>query len=284
MKIDKSNLPDSTSIAKLEYEHTLFLTQAASFKNEICVKIRNVIKGYIASMFNVRSDYYRFHLIRQIESSKKRKFGTERKPQDNIAKSKAKSRLLEFLKSFGLHYKDIYFENDDKSMSTNDFSLNKLFLVKESPFGDIHLNMETNESAGTRKLFDFTGLLLHAFNLETSGLIILDEIDSNFHPSILIKLIKIFNDPEINRSNVQLLFTSHDTNLMHPSFMRRDQFYFAEKDNKEATRLYSLSDLKGIRNDADFAKQYLAGLYGGMPILSDYLSNEKLIDYGTLEY
>ena len=62
---------------------------------------------------------------------------------------------------------------------------------------------------------------------------------------------------------------------MSPSIMRRDQFYFAEKLEDESTRLYSLADLRGIRNDADFAKQYLAGYYGALPVLNDYTEVEK---------
>ena len=134
-----------------------------------------------------------------------------------------------------------------------------------------NLNLQKNESSGTQKLFDLAGLLLRAYSLSRSALIILDEIDSNFHPYLLIKLIEFFNNPSINKSNSQLLFTSHDTNLMSPSIMRRDQFYLTEKNEDNSTRLYSLADLKGIRNDADFAKQYLAGYYGALPILEDYL-------------
>ena len=80
----------------------------------------------------------------------------------------------------------------------------------------------------------------------------------------------LFNNPQINKSKSQLLFTSHDTNLMSPSIMRRDQFFFTEKTEEKSTILYSLADLKGIRNDADFAKQYLAGYYGALPVLNDY--------------
>jgi hypothetical protein len=69
---------------------------------------------------------------------------------------------------------------------------------------------------------------------------------------------------------------------MNPSLMRRDQFYFAEKDQNEGTKFYSLAELKGIRNDADFAKQYLAGFYGGVPILSEFLNDKKLDNVGTL--
>ena len=59
---------------------------------------------------------------------------------------------------------------------------------------------------------------------------------------------------------------------MSPAIMRRDQFFFTEKNEDESTKLYSLADLKGIRNDADFAKQYLAGYYGAVPVLSNFMS------------
>lgn len=267
LKVDKASLPGNENIAPLEYEHTLFLTHAASYNKDICAKIRNFIRGFITSEFRVRGDFYRFHSIRQIEDA-------ELKP-----------RFLDFLRSFGLNYNDIYFEKDGGSISNNKFPLDKLFLRKTACHDEkknITLNMQENESDGTKKLFDIAGLLLHAFNIKVSGLIILDEIDSNFHPSLLIKLISLFNDLEINKSNVQLLFTSHDTNIMNPSLMRRDQFYFAEKEENEGTRLYSLAELKGIRNDADFAKQYLAGFYGGVPMLSEFQSDKHIDNNGTL--
>jgi hypothetical protein len=60
--------------------------------------------------------------------------------------------------------------------------------------------------------------------------------------------------------------------------MRRDQFYFTEKLENNSTRLYSLSDLKGIRNDADFAKQYLAGYYGALPYLDNFYSLDTVTE------
>ena len=267
LEVNKSNLPNNENIAPLEYEHTLFLTHAASYNKDICAKVRQAISGYITSKFSARGDFYRFHSMRQIDNP-------ELKPG-----------FLEFLRSFGLNYSDIYFKKDENVISSNRFPLEKLFLTKVACHDEsvnVTLNMQEHESDGTKKLFDIAGLLLHAFSIKVSGLIILDEIDSNFHPSLLIQLIRLFNDPEVNKSNVQLLFTSHDTNLMSPSLMRRDQFYFVEKEQNEGTRLYSLAELKGIRNDADFAKQYLAGFYGGVPMLSEFL-NDSNADYdGTL--
>lgn len=265
LEIDMSNLPGGEKIAPLEYEHTLFLIHAASYNKDVCAQIRNSIKGYITSKFSLKSDFYRFHSVRQIENE-------ELKP-----------RFIEFLRSFGLNYQDIYIKKEDNT--DNKYSLEKIFLTKISCHDEnkiVTLNMQDNESDGTKKLFDISGLLLLALNINVSGLIILDEIDSNFHPSLLIKIINLFNNPDINKSNVQLLFTSHDTNLMSPSVMRRDQFYFAEKETNDGTKLYSLSDLRGIRNDADFAKQYLAGFYGGVPILSEFLTNKNNNDEGTL--
>lgn len=267
LEVDKTSLPGNENIAPLEYEHTLFLTHAASYNKDICAKVRHAIGGYITSKFSEHGDFYRFHSIRQIENS-------ELKP-----------RFLGFLRSFGLNYSDIFFKKDEDNSSSNKFPLEKLFLTKSAGHDEsvkVTLNMQENESDGTKKLFDIAGLLLHAFNIKVSGLIILDELDSNFHPSLLIRLINLFNDPEVNKANVQLLFTSHDTNLMNPSLMRRDQFYFAEKDSNEGTRFYSLADLKGIRNDADFAKQYLAGFYGGIPILSEFLNDINADNNGTL--
>lgn len=267
LEVDKASLPGNENIAPLEYEHTLFLTHAASYNKDICAKVRKAISGYITSKFSARGDFYRFHSIRQIDNS-------ELKP-----------RFLEFLRSFGLNYSDIYFKKDEEGLSSNRFPLEKLFLTKSACYDEsvnVILNMQENESDGTKKLFDIAGLLLHAFNIKVSGLIILDELDSNFHPSLLIRLISLFNDPEVNKSNFQLLFTSHDTNLMNPSLMRRDQFYFAEKEQNEGTRFYSLADLKGIRNDADFAKQYLAGFYGGVPMLSEFLNDNNATNDGTL--
>lgn len=189
--------------------------------------------------------------------------------------------FLSFLKRFDMKYDGIELI-DDESYPDNDYSnfpLNKVLLKRTIHDGNnkpLSMNLEYRESSGNKKIFDLAGLLLVAFNMgNTPFLIVIDEIDSNFHPSLLIKLIEMFNNPKINKNNSQLLFTSHDTNLMSPSIMRRDQFYFAEKQEDESTRLYSLADLRGIRNDADFAKQYLAGYYGALPVLNDYTEVEE---------
>ena len=68
--------------------------------------------------------------------------------------------------------------------------------------------------------------------------------------------------------NTQLIFTTHDTNLLSANIFRRDQVWFTQKDRYGATELYSLAEYK-VRNDASFEKDYLSGKYGAIPIVGD---------------
>ncbi|MCD4747695.1 MAG: ATP-binding protein [Bacteroidales bacterium] len=263
--VNKEKLPNNEKIPLLPYEHTLFLTHSAAFDSEgESASIRNYIRSWTISNFTNGVKNFRRNTLVLLEQENK------------------KTELLALLSIFNLKYNDIILERDPNKPDQKFLSQDKIFMMKSyhnknNEAKDITLNLRYNESSGTQKLFDLAGLLLRAFfNKTTSAFIIIDEIDSNFHPSLLIKLIGLFNNPSINKSKSQLLFTSHDTNLMSPSIMRRDQFYFTEKSEDNSTRLYSLADLKGIRNDADFAKHYLAGFYGALPVLDNY-SNENVL-------
>lgn len=260
LSIDKENMPNKDKIPDLPYEHSLFLTHVAAFdKTGDCSIIKyNVEFG--TSSFVIDINFFRSNVF------------------DFFERKNIKKDFLELLSSFNLKYNDIIIDKEINKPEQIILPLDKIYMIKSynninNKTLNIKLNLSHNESSGTKKLFDLAGLLLIIFKLPISVCLIIDEIDSNFHPSLLIKLIELFNNPKINLSKSQLLFTSHDTNLMSPSIMRRDQFYFTEKNEDDSTKLYSLADLKGIRNDADFAKQYLAGFYGALPILTDYIND-----------
>lgn len=263
-EVKENNLPTSEGMViptKLPYPHTLFLVHATAFDAKgIPEQIVSYLKRRIIGNI-VYKEMFRGVSINAIKEST--------------------PLFLSFLKLFNMKYDDIELIDDEIYANINylGFPLNKVLLKRTTHDGNnkpLYMNLEHRESSGNKKIFDLAGVLFMAFYAKNDPfLIIIDEIDSNFHPSLLIKLIKMFNDPKINKNNSQLLFTSHDTNLMSPSIMRRDQFYFAEKQEDESTRLYSLADLRGIRNDADFAKQYLAGYYGALPVLNDYTEMEE---------
>lgn len=188
--------------------------------------------------------------------------------------------VLTWLREVGLNYSDIQLRRRESELRDILSSSFEVWLSKNiydesgKVVGKTEMNLRQDESEGTQKFFNYIGKLYRKF--QEGGLYVCDEIDSNFHPSLLQKIIQLFQNPTINVAGAQLLFTSHDTNLMNPEIMRRDQFYFVEKDLQEASRLYSLADLKGIRNNADFARQYLAGVYGALPVLGNYLEEQGL--------
>ncbi|MEQ1732254.1 MAG: ATP-binding protein [Bacteroidia bacterium] len=262
---------NENKIPFLPSKYSLLLSHIAAFEpKSVCALIRNFFSRKCISNINNELDLFMRNTLVVVENK-----------EDSI-----KQRVLDMLSVFNLNYTDIVISRDGKAKNSLVLPLNKITLIKEIEINGIierfELNLDYQESTGTQKLFQLAGALLSTFNFPSSALVIIDEIDSNFHPALLIKLIGLFNDPKINKSNSQLLFTSHDTNLMSPKVMRRDQFYFAEKQQDHSTRFFALSDLKGIRNDADFAKQYLAGFYGALPVLSEYENTITESNEGSL--
>jgi len=120
------------------------------------------------------------------------------------------------------------------------------------------------ESDGTQKFFYLTGPVIDS--LLQQRVLVIDEIEASMHTLLTRNLINLYNSNESNAKHAQLVFTSHDTNLLDKKYFRRDQIWFVEKDNIGASHLYSLAELK-VRNDASFEDDYLHGKYGGLPIL-----------------
>ncbi len=130
--------------------------------------------------------------------------------------------------------------------------------------GEEVFNLEKNESEGTQKAFSFSGPLLDA--LSNGKVLIVDELDARFHPTITKAIVQMFHGKNYNPKNAQLVFATHDTNLLDNRFFRRDQIWFAEKNKFGATDLYSLVEFK-VRNDASFGKDYIDGKYGAVPFI-----------------
>ena len=126
------------------------------------------------------------------------------------------------------------------------------------------LNM-TEESDGTNSYFKLIGVVKKALDLGT--LLVADEMDAHLHPLLTKHLVSLFNSAEFNPKGAQLIFTSHNTNLLDLDVLRRDQIWFTEKDEQTAaTDLFSLYDFS-IRKDAKVEKGYLIGRYGAIPFI-----------------
>ncbi len=131
-------------------------------------------------------------------------------------------------------------------------------------------DMNEQESSGTRKFFALTGPLMNV--LEEGQILLVDELDSKIHPNLVSKLVALFNSAKTNPKNAQLIFNTHDTNLLGQGIFRRDQIWFTEKDRYGAASLYSLATFKTdeVRKNDNFEDNYLSGRYGGVPVLGDF--------------
>lgn len=121
------------------------------------------------------------------------------------------------------------------------------------------------ESDGTIKIFNILPTILR--NLEIGGLLCIDELDVKLHPLLFKKIVNMYKNKDINKSNAQLIYTAHSTFLFNSDDLRRDQLYLVEKDLDGKSKLYSLSEFRNLRVDADYEKKYLTGQFGAIPYI-----------------
>lgn len=122
------------------------------------------------------------------------------------------------------------------------------------------------ESLGTKNLFILNPIILHV--LKEGNMLIVDELDRSLHPFLVKYIVKLFNSADYNKNGAQLIFNTHDTNLLSLNLFRRDQIWFTEKDYKKgATDLYPLDDFP-VRKTENIQKGYLNGRYGAIPFIA----------------
>ncbi|SFD21399.1 hypothetical protein SAMN05518672_1011079 [Chitinophaga sp. CF118] len=153
-------------------------------------------------------------------------------------------------------------------------TIHKKYDAKNKVVGNIEFDMRSQESSGTNKLFNISGPVFDVLN--DGGALVVDELDASLHPLLTLAITRLFNSSEFNRNNAQLIFATHDTNLLCYGNYRRDQIYFIEKNQYGASEIYSLVEYKEegktIRKDRSFEKDYIEGRYGAIPFIGN-LSN-----------
>jgi AAA15 family ATPase/GTPase len=213
--------------------------------------------------------------------------------EKSFADGKLKEKIVELVKELDLGISDIFSEEIDKSQIILPKSMpDEIKTVVMNNMDDRQLKIKTvhtkwdaqgkpissqvfelgkNESEGTQKLFYLAGPLLDS--LQHHRILIIDEMEARLHPLMTRAIIQKFNSIESNPQRAQLIFTTHDTNLLSNKCFRRDQIWFIEKDRQGSSHLYSLAEIK-VRNDASFEDDYIEGRYGAIP----YLGKMQQID------
>ena len=197
---------------------------------------------------------------------------------DSIKDEKMKKYIVDFLKYGDVGIEDldsIEISKNEKNESKENNEIesnNTLVIAKRKKYNSNYELVDNeifpfeNESEGTQKLFELSPFIYKSIN--SNRPLIIDEFDARFHPLLTKKIVELFNSD--NNKNSQLIFITHDTNLLSPELLRRDQIDFVEKDKYGGSHLFSLAEFKGIRNTASFEKDYINGKYGAIPFLGDF--------------
>lgn len=190
---------------------------------------------------------------------------------------KQPKELIEYLKAVDLDIESLKIDEQDfepklpfnipkehrEKFKQTRFLIQTTHLNQKGKAVDFDVNLESD---GTQKFFAFLGPALNT--LDRGTILIIDELHNHLHPAMTKFIINLFHNEKINKKNAQLIFTTHETSILHKDIFRKDQIYFCEKQNK-ASKFYSLSDFKGLRENIDYEKSYLLGRFGALPNLRE---------------
>lgn len=208
--------------------------------------VQDAASWFVRSTFlNYNSPYVEFTLERMLDDRRS-------------------DEITSLLRSVDIRIDGFRTETDDEQGGQKVF-------VKHKVKGTTYELRLLDESAGTQKMLCLTGFLLRA--LRCGSFIAVDELDAKLHPKLLRFVTLLFKNPEINKHGAQLFFTSQDVSAMRNDVFRRDEIWFAAKDEGESSQLWSLADIHEsngnlVSKNAAFDRQYLAGRYGADPYLT----------------
>lgn len=278
IEVMEKSFPEGKDLEERTRDNALFLAVIDQFNGKTAKKIMqwfsNFItvsglshEGYKAVTFGLLEDkksrpllldfYKKLDLGFDDITTDKKPFDPKELPED-IPESLVKQLITDLQDSFRIDIRTIHKKYDAK---------NKIA-------GKVEFDMRSQESSGTNKLFNISGPVFDVLN--DGGILVIDELDASLHPLLTLAITRLFNSAEFNQKNAQLVFATHDTNLLNYGNYRRDQIYFVEKNKYGASEMYSLVEYKEegktIRKDRSFEKDYIEGRYGAIPFIGN-LSN-----------
>jgi hypothetical protein len=179
----------------------------------------------------------------------------------DISYTKEKVKLKSFQLSFGAEKESV--NNEDSEV------LKIVTYHKVAP--NIAFDFDTEESDGTKKLFV---ILLSILDIvRNNKTLLIDEIDTSLHSNLVEFIINLFHASK----KAQLIFTTHNTNLLNLRKIRKDQVFFVNKLQNGSSDLYSLFDYKDFRENMDAEKGYLQGRFDAIPFIDETKSSLKTI-------
>ncbi|MBQ9184109.1 MAG: ATP-binding protein [Neisseriaceae bacterium] len=189
-----------------------------------------------------------------------------------------KKDILKFLKFADFNICNIDIKNEEIKLP-NDIpeGLKEFFIYQAKQVFFAHqdnnqqpvlFNLENDESDGTKKFFALAAPFLDI--LKNGKVVFIDELNNSLHPKLVQFLVELFHNKETNPKNAQLIFTTHDTTILNQDVFRRDQIWFCEKNQDNATTLYPLSDFHPRKKFENLEAAYLSGRYGALPFIQPF--------------
>lgn len=199
--------------------------------------------------------------------------GYEGKTLDMIfSEENGSNEILKFLGAANLGFTGLEITKDSTGENKIEAkSVHNIFDSNGCAIQKISFPVDKMESEGTKKVIEIAGPIFDA--ILNGKILIVDELDAKLHPFLTRKIIGLFMDKGINSKGAQLIFATHDTNLLNIQYLRRDQIWFTEKDKSDSTDLYSLVEFRDdagnkVRNDRNIEKDYINGRFGAIPFMS----------------
>jgi AAA15 family ATPase/GTPase len=153
--------------------------------------------------------------------------------------------------------REIRYEKDSKTVQE--------FIFDQLGQSGYHKEMNISaQSDGTVRLLTLIPAFYEAMSLGKT--VMIDEIDNSIHPNLMYELIRFYAN---NKSNGQLIFTTHTTQLLNQQkLVRPDEIWLTEK-SEGHTKMFSLNDFK-LHNTLNIENGYLDGRYGAVPVVEDW--------------
>ncbi len=267
--------PEGKNLEKKTRENALFLPVADQFNGPVAKSIMAWLNRF-NTLSGLRHEHYRMLTFRMlnddayrpalIDFMKKLDLGF-----DEVVVSESPFEETDLPNKLPPHLKQLFTTGLEGRIKLSAKTRHDVWDSDGNQVRHHYFDLDSQESAGTNKVFDLLGPVFDT--LSKGGILVIDELNAKFHPLITKGLVDLFNSTENNRHNAQLIFATHDTNLLSYGHFRRDQIYFLEKDRSGATDLYSLLEYKEdgetIRKDRPFEKDYIQGKYGAIPYLGN---------------